>query len=183
MAKRKGRKRKNVQRREPGGSVMRQPRRPVDRGTTEIQDRRRILAGKGNPDLTSYPLGVLLNAGTIDDQRHQAGCKFAWLYRVVIGRTSIAAVNWDGIMRGGDGPDDARLAEYEKKLEHVSHAVKAISRQHYDALLNVAVFERTPRWMLPGHFRTEGDVMDSRRFSEALVAVAAALGHRERAAC
>lgn len=141
------------------------------------------MAGKGNPDLTEYPLGVLLANGAIDDSHHRAACEFAWLYHVTLGRSSVASTNYDGIKRGGgNGWDDDALQRFEGKLNNVMAAVKAISRQHYDALLNVAVYERTPRWMAPGHFRTESDVVDGRRLSEALTAVAAALGHGRRAA-
>jgi hypothetical protein len=136
------------------------------------------MAGKGNPDLTEYPLGLLLARGTIDDTQHRAACEFAWLYHVTLGRPSIASSAYDGSHRGGgNGWDDGALKRFEGKLDNVRGALKAISRQHYDALLNVAVYERTPKWMEPAHFRTAADVTDSRRFSEALVAVAAALGH------
>jgi hypothetical protein len=65
----------------------RKPKRkvkPPDMGTPEQQAKRRALVGDANPQLASYPLGVLLARKLIDQDQHNAGLRYAQLCRVML---------------------------------------------------------------------------------------------------
>jgi hypothetical protein len=62
----------------------------TDRGTPETQSFRRKLAAGGDPTLTEYPLGLLRLRALIDGDQHEAGCRYAYLYRQAIGRAQVS---------------------------------------------------------------------------------------------
>ncbi len=67
---RRGRPRK-LGPREANGRLQR--RRFRDGPTPELKSLRDWYAGDGDPNLTTYPLGILLANGAISDDQHRAG--------------------------------------------------------------------------------------------------------------
>lgn len=143
--KRPGRPRKSV-RRQPNGQPYRPPMR--DKGTNELQDRRNYLAGKGDPTLTTFPLGILLANSTITEEEYRAGCRFAWLHAVVIGSHSLAAVEFERTHgRSLKELDEDR----EKKIQALwRESLGSLpSRRTRDELVSLCIYERTARFMRP----------------------------------
>lgn len=161
--------------REPNGRLKRGP----DRGTKEIQARRKWLAqlgpdGKGekpgDENKTSYPLGVMLANSVIDEAQHQAGCRYAFLHMAVFGRRSYATLRWDGLALGrGEDPDDAWLARLEANLRDADGIFA--SRKQHDLVVGLCVFERLPRCMLPT-IPTWREVREARLLVEGLARLA-----------
>jgi hypothetical protein len=139
----------------------------IDHGTPELQARRARLAGPGDPALVSYPLGVLLANGDVGEDAHQAGCRYAWLYGFVFGRTGAAARGWI----------DAPKPEPRDLPEPVAAAIEADFRAAAGvigmlpaakrALENLVVFGSEPRWMRPVA-PTPADVVAAKIFHQAL---------------
>ena len=98
---------------------------------------------------TSCPLGVLLLNHSISEDQHRAACRYAWLYSAALGRAvQVTAVAFDRLP-GGD--DDLRTEQRRAGWLREFKAASAIfsSRKMLDAVVNLAVYERTPRWMRP----------------------------------
>ena len=157
MTKR-GRKPKFVPR-EPSGRAQRNR----DRGTNELQERREWLAGKGDMSKTTYPLGILLANEAISEEQHSSGCRLAWLYAVVYGKTSIGAAAFErgrGMStRAVDPKDEAR---WQKEVKRMLRALSGISRHVRDDVVSLVVYERVPKFMRPG-FQADKDVAHSER--------------------
>lgn len=171
----KGRKRRSGKR-ERSGRLQRFGRR--DHGTPETQSLREWWAGKGDPVLTSYPLGVLLTNSVINEAEHGAGCRYAWLYWAVFGRRSIGAVGYELRSRGiDDAPDRAEegqaltLVETALDNEIRGGAVRRVDLMELDRLV---LFEETPRWMRPG-IRTPAEAEEQRLVLSALRSLVRAL--------
>ena len=139
----------------------------IDRGTPELQARRARLAGGGDPELVSYPLGILLANGDIGEDAHQAGCRYAWLYGFVHGRTGAAARSWLGAPKGEprDFPYDIAAA-IQVDLRAAAALLAGVPAGK-PALEDVIVFNREPRWMRPVA-PTLRDVADAKSFHAAL---------------
>lgn len=58
--------------------------RPPDLGTQEAIAHRIRLVGDGNPQLASYPLGVLLARKLITQDQHNAGLRYAGLSKEIL---------------------------------------------------------------------------------------------------
>ena len=163
LVARPGRRRKSGPR-DSKGRLM--PKKAKDRGTNELQKRRAWLAGQGDPNQTSYPLGVLLANGAIEEAEHKAGCEYAWLHAVVFGRMSVAAAQMERLGRSyqGDWNDEwlaARVIDLKDMVMKLSPARMKM------ALDNLVVYERAPRFMLPV-FQRPSDVRESALIREGL---------------
>lgn len=170
MAKRRGRKRKSTVPRHPGGSINRGSR--VDRGTPELQARRRYLAQQGDAARASYPLGVLWANQQISDDQHRAGCRFAWLYAICFGRLSVAAINYEGAPPASgeteDSPQRKRWREAcERELEAILKALGKRSAKHRQLMIDLCVYERAPAFLLP-RLPSPADVTEAKRFAEGI---------------
>lgn len=133
----------------------------VDRGTPELQARR------GADQMHSYPLGVLFLAGDITEDQHQAGCWYAWLYGFVCGRTTPAAMDWNHQPGGNrDGWPDGLTGRLEEYFRIAADAL-ARDRRAKDAVDNLVVYCRTPRWMQPRR-PTPGCVNEAEAFHRGL---------------
>ena len=157
---RRGRQRK------PGPREIngRPQRRGRDRGTKEIQSLREWYAGKGDPALAAYPLGILLVNEAISDAQHSAGCGYAWLHWAVFGRVSVGAVSYEFMDRAK--PIERDRAHEERKLEAILELFQG-DRRGRRGLDGLVIFERIPRWMRPVDPRL-GDISDARVFMAAL---------------
>ncbi len=111
---RRGRPRKSGPR-EANGRPQRHRFR--DGPTPELKSLRDWYAGDGDPNLTTYPLGILLANGAISDDQHRAGCRYAWLHWRVFGRPSVAAARFE-FMDRSTGTDQDCMTE-ERKLKAV----------------------------------------------------------------
>ncbi len=141
----KGRPRKSGPR-TPNGQLERKVGR--DRGTHQLERRRRWLAQGGDESKTEYPLGVMLVNGIINESSHKAGCRYAFLHFIVHGRKSYSALNWDGVELGrGADPDDLWLARMEADLRGADKAFQ--TRKEHDLVMSACVYERIPRCLLP----------------------------------
>ena len=151
--------------------------RRVDRGQVRLREKRAWLANSefgGDPVKTVYPLGVMFTNGVIGDAEHNSGCRYAWLHALIYGRVSIAGARYDEqIGRDGFEPDDiwiqARKVELRKADESFSR------RRERDEVINLVVYERSPRWLLPC-VPTPSDIVQAEVTIEALGKLAGALG-------
>lgn len=178
-----GRKRAPGKRRDRGGRILHTKDQTPgpDRGTPELRARRRWMA-RDDQVRSEYPLGVMLANEVISEPRHNAGCRYAWLYAVVHGRPSVAAVSYDGTQRGSTPhPDDDEherwLGERERELKDADSALG--SRQVVDMVRSVCVYGRYPRWLKPV-VPLDRDVRDARRLVEALRVLAVLFGYERR---
>lgn len=135
----------------------------------------------GDVTLTYYPLGVLLTNGTVDRALHDAGVRYARLYCAVAGRVSPPAVVLDDD-RAGRAPDDTEEREKQRirdgaALKSAAAELGAAGRHVKDVVDNVAVYGRTPRWMLPVRPRA-GDIRDADALIEGLECLARVFGYR-----
>lgn len=154
----------------------------IDRGTIENQARRSWLAGtKGDMNLTTYPLGILLANEAITEDQHRAGCRFAWLFSRIYGRPSVTAVAY-GEPRGGEGDEDAaQVVRCKDELEAIEARLRGLSRQHRDVLVNLVVYERIPKWMRPV-IPSFADVREAQMFQKTIAELEQAMGYRGRRA-
>jgi hypothetical protein len=120
----------------------------VDRGTPEIQSFRRKLAAGGDPALTEYPLGMLRLRALIDGDQHEAGCRYAYLYRQAVGRVQ---VSYDHLYRemlalpgGGNERPEELQARFEALFRRAKGRLIAAGRRVCEATEDVAVFGRMP---------------------------------------
>lgn len=187
------RRRRAGRKRTPGprtasGRLVRE--RDDDRGTEQIQSQRAWLAqriddeGKitmADPVKCSYPLGVLLANGTIDGPQHDAGTRYAKLYAKAAGRVSPKSAVLDDD-RAGRAPEDDEQRERrrmsdEAALRDAATELGRAGRHVKDHVDNVAVYNRTPRWMLPVRPRA-GDIRDADALIEGLECLARVFGYR-----
>jgi hypothetical protein len=128
----------------------------VDRGTPELQARRKMLAGTF-PERAEYPLGVLYLHGTIDDNQHRAGVYYAYLYGRIFGKTKIPSAMRAWVATGTN-PDEV-ISRGDEEVAQIWRQVKArfaeaALRSKYGRLMvkaveDVCVYEKTPTWFKP----------------------------------
>lgn len=141
----------------------------VDRGTAELQARR------GVDQRHSYPLGVLFMAGDITEDQHQAGCWYAWLYGFTCGRVTTAAVDWNHQPGGNrEGWPDGLTGRFEEYFKRVAGDL-ATDRRAKDAVDNLVVYGRAPRWMQPRR-PTPGCLREAEAFHRGLAVVTRLFG-------
>lgn len=142
----------------------------IDRGTPELQARRARLASRGGDALTAYPLGVLLANGDIGEDAHEAGCRYAWLYGFVFGRTGPAGQSWVNAPRGEPREFPHEIAAAIERDFRAAATCLAQNGAGKTLLEELVVFGREPRWMRP---LAPGmrDVAEARAFHAALAAL------------
>lgn len=127
--------------------------RPVtDLGTPELQARRALLAGAGDPALTEHPLGILLARGLICREQHEAGCYYSFLYGRAVGRPHLScAAIYDRLSADVNTGRPPASEEEERRYQDLFRLGKnhllAMGRRVCDATENVVVFGRTPRFL------------------------------------
>lgn len=149
MTKHPGRKRKSGPR-HPSGRLKVERVGP----TPEQAARRQFLAGVDengkprDPNLTGYPLGVLLVNDSITENQHSAGCRYGRLYEIVFGKVTIPTANYDGVARGsGRDMPDKEFAKYSREL---TRAMSALDKQKLRPVIDpVCVFGKIPNWARP----------------------------------
>lgn len=136
--KRSGRKRKDGPRK-PSGDIKINPER--DHGTAEIQIMRAYMAYGGDPAKTTTPLDLMHLRGVITQRQYLAGAEFAKAYKRIHKphpKTS-SAERRDKAAETDPTKADVRA---EAILGRGMEALKSLSRQHHDEVVNVAVMER-----------------------------------------
>ncbi len=131
--------------REANGRLQR--RRFRDGPTPELKSLRTWYAGDGDPNLTTYPLGILLANEAISEDQHRAGCQYAWLHWRVFGRPSVAAARFEFMDRTVGIEREHR--NEERKLKAVYEELRRHPARYRRTLDGIAVYERMPRWMRP----------------------------------
>ena len=142
----------------------------IDRGTPELQARRERLAGSAEQPLISYPLRVLLANGDIGEEAHQAGCRYAWLYGFVFGRTGAAGQSWAHAPKGAPREFPGEIAESIERDFRAAATLLATRGSGKRQLEELVVFGREPHWMRP-IAPTIADVADAKEFHAALTAL------------
>jgi hypothetical protein len=118
-------------------------RRGPDRGTDQAQAKRAALVGPtGDPVRAEYPLGVLLERGIIDEEMHTAGLRYAGRARAMLPRVNLRQASTPRLMT------NEAEATKESKWRHSCEALLDIGRAAKDAVDNLCVYERAPRWLL-----------------------------------
>lgn len=129
------------------GKLKAAPRVHADTGTDELKARRLALVEAGAPELSSYPLGVLMARKVINIDMHNAGEAYARGYARFSGRYRDCGLEPDGT--GGEPDPETVEAEREKHLKACA-ALTSISRRAKSCVDDVAVFRRLPRWFYSG---------------------------------
>jgi hypothetical protein len=123
----------------------------VDKGTPEQQARRLRLSAGSDPVLTEHPLGILLARHLITGEQHEAGCYYAYLYRRTIGTGQVSCgflyQQVASIWIGSEEVSDTTEARIESLFRLGKNRLLAAGRRLCDAVENVAVFGRIPRFM------------------------------------
>ena len=128
--------------------------------TAEQRAKRRALVGPDSPEhLAEYPLGVLFARGLINQEQHEAGCRYARLFRLAIGGESLAGVNLTGKVFDAPGEQDegwlkAKSLDYGK----ARLVLFGFGRRTRELVENVTVYQRLPAWLYGKHLPSPGDL-------------------------
>ena len=115
-----------------------------DSGTPELIMKR--LQSSSDPTMSTCPIDVLLSRGSISQEAHSAAVYFAGLRKRVFGKATPGAI--DLLATSGGRPDELEdNDEAESKYRDACLAIKHYSRTCFDALENLVIHERWPRWM------------------------------------
>lgn len=147
-----------------------------DRGTVECKSRREWFVQSGAQELAVFPLGVMYANGVVDATTYEAGCRYAWLYEALYGRTSAAAQNYGDRPAEGLGISPEAMVQLRSEMKTINVALDALPRAFKDELDNAVVFGRFPCWLLPVAPRPK-HMHEHKRLMDALGAVQLALGY------
>ncbi len=152
--RRPGRPRKQAGRRTASGAVARQDR---VKPTFELLRHRQALVGpQADPCLAENPLGVLLAHGLISAEEQMAGQRFAWLYRLTVGRQTVRSS--DPLMPREEagpaaatpplGPGQAAwLAARQADLARARQDLLARGPRVYEMVQRYAIAQQHADWM------------------------------------
>ncbi|MEQ8652233.1 MAG: hypothetical protein RIC87_07195 [Kiloniellales bacterium] len=180
--RRPGRARKYLRRRTASGRLARDTRVLP---TPELLRHRQALVGQdGDQRLAESPLGVLLALGLISEEERMAGQRFAWLYRLTIGRLSLRAAD-PLIPREPLGAEvtpplgagqAAWLAAREADLEDARIRLTKRGTGIYEMVLRFAVAQSYADWMGVTRQRTSAEAQDLLLLQEGLGCLAETFG-------
>lgn len=121
------------------------PRTHQDFGTPELIAKRQAVVGEGAPEMSEYPLGIMLALGIISQDQHNVGVRYSALYRKSVGRRvtvrSIASPS------AGEPDEDPKQDEIEYAWRRCKTALLGCGRRACDAFENAAIFHRFPYWL------------------------------------
>lgn len=132
------------------GTGRGRPKVNHERGPTpEAMEKRMALAGpKGNPEKAWNALGVLRERGIIAQLQHDAGARYAGLRARCIGRADVRIPGNDPAGSGASDGTDPREVALHREFNDMRDDLRRAGRRAFDAVQNVAVFDRLPRWAL-----------------------------------
>jgi hypothetical protein len=166
-----------VERHDCGKIVQRTPR--VDHGPPEVVQKRMLDAGKGDPALTSYPLGLLLARGMIAQPEHDAGCRLAWHRCIVYGKPTITASRLENVSRGTSSWENEELVTKSKTAYlDAQIAVERYSRVWWYHVYRAAISEIRPQWSGGEDLPAPEWVLESRALVNGLRILAVEFGKR-----
>ena len=121
-----------------------------ERGPTpEAMEKRKMLAGeKGNPEKAWNALGVLREREIITQSQHNAGMHYASLRARCIGRADVRIPGNDPAGSGASDGTDPREVALHREFNDMRDELRRAGSRAFDAVQNVAVFDRLPRWAL-----------------------------------
>ncbi|MDY0872503.1 hypothetical protein [Dongia rigui] len=133
-----------------------------DRGTMELQMKRAVLARGVAAEAATHPLDLLLAHGRINLAEHRAGCRYAALYKQVIGPTGISYgrlyAGLAGESRGrrtdvaiDPAVDDAERADAQRQFRTAQAALRSEGAVVAGITERLAVFGAFPDWLLAEH--------------------------------
>ncbi len=122
------------------------PKNHTDNGTPEMQRMRKMLVGHENDQRASYPLGVMLARNIITQAEHDAAVHYAHVVQKATGRWQS---NEGGISLDPDS-EAAAKSTLKAELAWKEYAAKLLAqgRQIKDAIDNLAIYSRFPRWLI-----------------------------------
>ena len=173
MGKR-GRKRKAGPREPNGRLSRRKEHQAVDRGSDRAQAERQHFGGES----MDFPLHILRANRIITEAQYDAGCRYAWLYGFVCGRTSAAAAHWPDAPKGErrELPDEV-TATLEASFKAAATVLLASgNRRRKSVVDNTVIYGRLPRWLLPMRPRLS-DVRDADELVKGLGRLAVLFGY------
>lgn len=175
----KGRKRKPGPR-YPSGDL----KPAIDRGTPELQSRRKFDAGEGDPNLTCTILGILRANDQITEDEYQSACDYRKLFAIVYRKPEISAGG--GAIDGSGGIiSDDKLIQFREDLRRLERAIARVvgikGRIAKDTWDNLVLYGRRPRWMC-AVFPRSSDIRDADLFRAVLREVTGACGRGEKVA-
>lgn len=119
-------------------------RQPRDLGTPELIKRRAMLVGGGDPALATTPLGIMLARQLIDLDLFSAGERYRSLYGSATG--TARAVGLDiGL---GTDPLGEALERITEQYRAATDALLRLGRPALREVINVAVFQDKPVWLI-----------------------------------
>ena len=118
----------------------------IDHGTPELQQKRIGLVGQGDLTKSDHVLGILLERGIITQGQYRAGQRYKYLMRVGVDRGALAP--GDGNSATMLTADERSMAEAKitQRWHEATDVLLRAGRRAKDAVENVAVFDRMPRW-------------------------------------
>jgi len=156
MRRRAGRPRRQDVRRTPSGAPSRTGAKALGPTPEHLRHRRALVGGAADPSLAENPLGVLLARRLITEEERQAGLRFAWLYRLAIGKLTTAASDpLQPMQQPGPGPATpplgagraAWLAAREADFDRARAALKEEGDGCLRAVVAFAVAQEFAAWM------------------------------------
>lgn len=129
-------------------------RRLADRGTPELQARRRYFAGLGLDD----PVGILVAHAAIGEDELSAARRYAWLHAVIIRRRHVQGSGLGRVVHGGtrwadagelDLKDENLRPGLEREFWAMLAALDQLGRRTRLAVDALVIHARMPRWMQP----------------------------------
>ncbi|GAB5467248.1 MAG: hypothetical protein Kilf2KO_02780 [Rhodospirillales bacterium] len=185
MTRRRAGRPRHWGRRTSGGGLVRAEVLPLAPSSQLLRHRRALVGAGGDLALAESPLGVLLARGLIAAEERLAGQRFAWLYRLTLGRATLAAADplqprqapGPGLAAPPMGPAQAAwLAAREADFSQARKELCAAGVGVYRLVLAVAVNEDFLGWMGAGRPLTSRELEDLAALQEGLTLLSLRFG-------
>ncbi len=112
-------------------------------------ERLALVGPDAPPEWSEYPLGILRARGYLTERQHDAGCRYAWLFRLAIGGERFASVDLTG--RRSPGPEErseAWLAARTRDYGRARLLLQAEGSRTRHLVEDVSVYQRLPAFCL-----------------------------------
>jgi len=143
-------------------------------GTDELRLHKLRLVAGGDPALSEYPLGILLAREVIDQDQHNAGDRYGWLYAKSIGRTK--ALGYDTF--GGTDLAEDELRKIERHAVACQAALRRMGGHVLRITEEVCCYRHLRPWLVPDGRTTAGQDDRARLLTGLDTLVALIVGRR-----